>query len=182
MNAVKKLLVVTALAAVSGCMGNADDIEGAQSASVDVPAGTEPLGLFTSNAALAATPPSCEHRIPANAEFRLLSSGVVVALNSAGMPVCTDEVEDVQAELVATGRVGESRALGNSYLVSVGIGVPIRAGDPSPQPSTEACDGVRSASNASGHVRDTAPDDHVQPGDPSPQPSVQECRTEMPPL
>ena len=179
MNVVSRGLLIATLVACSGCIGGVDDIDGTRRSAVSVPSNTQPLGVFASSAWLALSP-SCENRIPANAEFRLVHGGVIVALDAAGVPVCADEVEDVQAELVARGRVTESRALGNSYLLTVGIGIPIHAGDPSPQPSTEACNGVDTAGDAHGHVRER-PEDEVERGDPSPQPSVQACnRAEMP--
>ncbi len=177
---VRGLLVAAALAAGAGCVGAPEDYEGATGSSVAVPAGTQPLARIGSSAWLMVAD-SCEDRIPGEVEFRLVREGVVVALDSRGMPVCTDEVEDVQAELVESGRVAESRALGDSYLVAVGIGVPIQPGDPSPQPSTEACEGVQGAGSSHGSIRE-APEDEVQPGDPSPQPSTQptQCRTQTP--
>ncbi|MEZ4335344.1 MAG: hypothetical protein R3B82_01840 [Sandaracinaceae bacterium] len=173
------LLVLAALAAGAGCMGASDDVEGATSAAVSVPSDTEVLGHVRSDSWMYVAD-TCEDRLPDHAEFRLVSGDLLLALDESGEPVCTDAVDDIQEELIETGRVEESRRLGDSYLLTVGIAIPVHRGDPSPQPSIQDTDQVAGATGARGTIRDT-PDDQTRAGDPSPQPSTQEHRAEVPP-
>lgn len=179
MTTMKNGLLVLAALAATACMGTPEDYDGSASSAVSVPADTQPLGRVRTDAWMYVAT-SCEDRIPAQVEFRIVREGVVVALDARGVPICTDEVEDVQEELIESGRADESRRLGDSYLVSIGVGIPVHRGDPSPQPSVDC---VRDATGGTGRVRE-APDDEVREGDPSPQPSTQpreECRMEIAP-
>lgn len=180
MNGIKRgLLVLAALAAGAGCVGTPEDVEGSTSSAVSVPSDTPVLGRVASDSWMYVAD-SCVDRIPDHAEFRLVRGDLLLALDAAGVPVCTDEVDDIQQELIEDGRVEESRQLGDSYLLTVGIAIPVRRGDPSPQPSIQdGRDQVAGATGAHGTIRDT-PDDQTEPGDPSPQPSTRERRAELP--
>ncbi|MBX3271923.1 MAG: hypothetical protein KF729_16765 [Sandaracinaceae bacterium] len=172
-----RVLCLAALAASTGCIGAPVDHE--HDGVAVVPEGTQPLEEFESDAWQSA-PRSCRDRLPEDVEFRLVGQSLVVAIDASGAPICTDEIADVEDELASSGRAEESRRLRESYLLSVGLAVPVRWGDPSPQPSTEACK-VRAASDGHGRVRDG----NTLAADPSPQPSTQpreQCRTEMPAL
>lgn len=169
-----KWLGIVAITMTTACAGApGEDIGGSTSEAVVVPAGTEGLAQFYG---IAYVPRCSDWDIPDEVEFQLVDGSLLVALNARGVPVCADDVEAIQNQLRADGRVEESRDLGWAYLVTVGDGIPFDAADPSPQPSDEGpCDVI--ARNASAHIRGD-PDDHVEEGDPSPQPSVQACRTE----
>ena len=173
MRNLNKLIGVLAVASLaSGCMGSLGDGD-ASSELIEVAPGTEPLRSFDSDTWMLVAS-TCEDHLPRVVEFRIAHSGVVVALDVDGIPVCSDSVEDVQDELVANGRLDESEELGQSYLVAVGGGVPggISSGDPTPQPSIEAIDArERASAGHSGTGTGSAPGDDMDKGDPSPQPS-----------
>lgn len=143
------LLAAFALA-LGGCVGAPEDAGESQSWLVEVAPGTEPLESVPPSEVVNA--PGCEDRLGSNVTFAIAGEGLVAALDAGGDVVCVDSVEDVQDELEEEGRSADAAALGDAYLVAIGLGyVPsasdIAAGDPSPQPS-------------------------MPNGDPSPQPSM----------
>lgn len=85
----------------------------------------------------------CEGQVSHGSSFALADkeAGLIAVFDKRGIVVCVDTVEDVEDELLDTGRAGEADRLADSYAAAVESGPGPYAGDPHPVPDVRAQQG-----------------------------------------
>ena len=76
-------------------------------------------------------PLTCEHRLNGERAFVLDETGLVVALDADGHPVCVDSVESAAQELRSTGLFDQA-----AILLEEARAFDLMIRDPNPQPSS----------------------------------------------